>query len=554
MGGTKQRFWLSRLWSALFFLILSFSQGLCCYSDSSFLFGDTLKNISNENRGNHTGLNDSLTTRLRDTILFNSDSKYIDTTSYRFDENEYRWGNFAFSDSLESDFRILSKLKGKQLCLKELQTMLNSIVSKRASTGFPFFAIKLLPTVSDKNIINCSIEAYNYDNPTYIDTIVIPHETKISKRYLLNYLDICEGELYNYTSIKSIESMIERLGFVSLNSSVVSRFSAVGAIIELPIEAKATGSFGGMVGFTTSQNDSRIMLTGDIYLNLINAFKGGEKINIVWSKSVGQSQKLNLTAELPYIFGTRIGVYTNLKINKIDTTMLVSDTDLAGLYHFKGLNNIRVGVSYKSHTFLTKSDTTIFDTRAMVYTGGFEYNTTDNFYNPSGGWLGKIMIGVGSRQQIGLAGTSKPLYTFHSTSTKFWRLSAKSVLVSAFECGGLFFDGNLWSNELFRIGGMNSVRGFDQESIYATHFGYFTAEYRYRFESRSHAFVFCHFGRYSAATVLKRVDSFLVSSGLGVVMDTGAGVFSIAYALGKSTEQPLRLKSAKVHFGYLYNF
>ena len=42
--------------------------------------------------------------------------------------------------------------------------------------------------------------------------------------------------------------------------------------------------------------------------------------------------------------------------------------------------------------------------------------------------------------------------------------------------------------------------------------------------------------------------------GVGTTFETGAGIFSISYAVGSQLDNPIDLRGAKVHFGFLNYF
>lgn len=483
--------------------------------------------------------------------IFN-DSGAVSTAFHKGEA--YRWGNFLFNDSLKEDLRALKKLQGKKVNLKRLESKLNSVLLKKVSTGYPFLKLQLSLQVVDNYIIDCTVETDGYNSPVYIDTIVLPTKARISKGYITNYLDIKEGNLYNHVILMSVEEKIEKLSFVELKTPLISRFSTQGAIIELPIEAKMSGSFGGMLGFTTSETDNKLQITGDISLKLQNAFKRGEFINLSWKSAANKSQTLLVKSEFPYLFSSPFGLYANINIQKKDTTLINTDNEFSGIIHLKGLNQLRAGINYRTNSFLTSTDTTLFDTKTVFYNGAYIFNNVDNWYNPSKGVEFEINLKVGNRQKKDSTMAKNAIYSLYSHCVKYWRLSARNVLATSIEAGTLKFKDKLWASELFKIGGMYSIRGFDEEAIFASEFIFSTIEYRYRFEQRSNAFVFFQFGGYKSESILRTTSSYLFSGGIGTMLNTGVGMFTVMYAMGKSKEQDLRLRTAKIHFGYITRF
>jgi len=98
------------------------------------------------------------------------------------------------------------------------------------------------------------------------------------------------------------------------------------------------------------------------------------------------------------------------------------------------------------------------------------------------------------------------------------------------------------------------LRGFDEESIYASKFAVSTAEYRYLIGRNSYLFSFVDFGwAGSAASSGNRSNTF-IGAGLGMALETKAGIFNISYAAGKRNDLNFNLRQSKIHFGYVNFF
>ena len=126
----------------------------------------------------------------------------------------------------------------------------------------------------------------------------------------------------------------------------------------------------------------------------------------------------------------------------------------------------------------------------------------------------------------------------------------KSTFKVGFRAAYLYTQ-SIFQNELFRIGGFKTLRGFDEESIRATAYSILTLEYRYLLEQNSYLYLFTD-GAYYENTSISftgvRNDT-PVSFGGGISFETKAGIFSIGYAIGKQLDNPIYFKSGKIQFG-----
>ena len=113
---------------------------------------------------------------------------------------------------------------------------------------------------------------------------------------------------------------------------------------------------------------------------------------------------------------------------------------------------------------------------------------------------------------------------------------------------------NIFTNELFRIGGLVSLRGFDEESINASAYLIPTVEYRYLFDKNSALFLFANAAYYENVSRNYRIFDRPFGFGSGIFFETKAGIFSLTYALGKQFNNPILIRNGKIHFGLVSVF
>ena len=120
--------------------------------------------------------------------------------------------------------------------------------------------------------------------------------------------------------------------------------------------------------------------------------------------------------------------------------------------------------------------------------------------------------------------------------------------------GGLMINERLFHNDLYRLGGLNSIRGFNENFFYASRYLLGTLEFRMYFNSISSLFAF-----YDQSYVYYNLEDSQFNDtpfgiGLGMNIESGNGLFTLVYALGQTQEQPLDFRLSKIHFGYISAF
>jgi len=128
------------------------------------------------------------------------------------------------------------------------------------------------------------------------------------------------------------------------------------------------------------------------------------------------------------------------------------------------------------------------DVTSRLYGLGIRYNNLDYPFNPSRGWDIHARLGIGSRKIRKNSSIAEQAYEdvdLNTTKIKstarlsfFQPLAGRFVLHLSVRSGILRTD-HLFENELFRLGGINSLRGVDENSILTSTFTIGTLEFRY---------------------------------------------------------------------------
>ena len=136
---------------------------------------------------------------------------------------------------------------------------------------------------------------------------------------------------------------------------------------------------------------------------------------------------------------------------------------------------------------------------------------------------------------------------------KYWKLAPRHTIKTSFE-GKYFFSKNIYENEKYRLGGVNSLRGFDDQSIFTPYYAMANLEYRFLLSKNSYFSTFFNAAVVQDARVGKGPVDFPFGFGAGAAIETKVGIFGITYAMGKQLDNKITFKSAKIHIGYVNYF
>jgi outer membrane protein assembly factor BamA len=342
--------------------------------------------------------------------------------------------------------------------------------------------------------------------------------------------------------------------------------------VYLYLDKKRASQFDGILGvLPSSEEPGKVLVTGELSLKLLSAFKRGELIDLSWRKMQARTQNLNIHLAYPFLFNTPFGLDAAFELYKRDSLYLNLRGIIGIQYHLIGNDHIKVFADIRSTNVLAASTlSSVFtlnpdnvDSRTQLYGFGYKMQRLDYRLNPRKGFDLYAEASAGTKKILPDATIEVTRYAGLKLNT--FQLNAvlqvayfvpipnrSTIMIKA--NGGHMRSENLFESEAFRIGGLKTLRGFDEESIYATMFGIGTIEYRFLLDPNSYLFAFFDGAYYENRSTNKRITDRPFGFGLGISFFTKIGVFSLNYALGKQFQNPIDFRAGKIHFGVLSYF
>ena len=482
-------------------------------------------------------------------------------------------GNFP-EEALESIDFAPSVFESKVFNIKQLNKLFEKVIKFYENRGYPFVSIQLkdVEFISQHQIsAQLSLEKNTFYK---IDSVLVIGNSQIGKTYLLNYLGLYEGELYQENKIASIEDRIHEIPFVTVSAKPEIQFFEEGIKVVLQLDQKKASRFDGVLGLLTNETTGKIELTGDVDLNLINGIKRGETFGLNWRKLKGNSQDLNVDIIYPYLFKTPFGVALDFNLFKRDTTFLDLETKVGINYLLERGDFVSLFVENKTSNLLSRNSFAeaiqlpeLGDVSVNSFGMAYVRNKTNYKYNPTNGLLINLNFSAGRKElkKIRILEQNKPkLYDSIQLKTNQFKggvlleyyipIAQRSTIKIANRSASIYSE-RLYANELMRIGGLRTLRGFDEESISASTYSIFTLEYRFLLDQNSFFSVFSDYGLYENNTTgIEYFSDTPVGFGAGVSFETKAGIFTFNYAIGSQFGNPVDVRAAKIHFGFINFF
>ena len=397
-----------------------------------------------------------------------------------------------------------------------------------------------------------------------IDTIILNEYSKIKLGYIEQYLGINIGDAYNESKIDKINEQLNRSDIFLPSEASSIQFIENKANIHLYLKEKKGNMFNGIVGFQpNSTNTDQLQVTGQINLLLKNSFQYGETINLNWESFGGKSQKLKAGFKYPYLFNSPFGITYDIKLDKRDSSFLNINNRPSLLFALKGLNYISTYANFFISNSLGTADKItpslgIIDMHSNSFGLELFINKLDYSFNPRKGYFIKTSADIGYKYYDQRSDVNPIIYD--SIPSKEIKLSSmlefmwfipifrqQTILLG--NKSALLESENIMKNELYRIGGFKLLRGFDEQSIYANSYSVFNLEYRFLLDQNAYLGAFWDIGFVNNKLNSEPYD-ILQGFGISFSFASKAGIFNLAYALGKSNAENIQFKQSKIHFGY----
>ncbi len=475
-------------------------------------------------------------------------SKPSQVTVYSNQGARFYFGRLTLNDSIRINNGRIKP--GKPFSIKEMQQLEKQLLHQIQDQGFPLARLNKETQFAD-SLIHIK---YTFDKGNYFefDTLKQIGENNISLSYLEHKTGIKPGKAYSTLLVNQLTTTINRTGFLKLDSLSVTQVNNSVKVI-LKIDKHQQNSFSGILGLMTNP-EQKTEITGQVNFNLVNLFKKGETIQIDWQKFASQSQDLNALLKAPYIFKTPLGILTEIKFYKQDSSYANTNL-LAGLLIDLGKKSELVVTAHKNISTTTLNTNTKYsNSENLLYGLRVEYNTVNNLANPAKGIFLHVSAETGNNTHNN---NTENRYTSLFTQAKSQAIFFIKVPLGTLKAKNetaLIINDSLPINTYPRVGGFASFRGVNEKSIVAQAYSFFTAEYRFAMGGESYAYLFADAGWFNESQITNNKLITRQAVGAGINLKTKAGTLSVAYALGKASNENFNIQNAKIHIGYTNRF
>ena len=482
----------------------------------------------------------------------------IDSSRLLFVRLGERFSKIKLIDSVDCNRSVFNSKKiTHYLSPKQFSSYMRNKSVKYLNSGYPFANVFIDQTSIEGMEINSYLRV---DKGKYsrLMKIHIKGDSSISLNTIQSIIGVSIGDFYSEEVIAFIDNKIAQNNFIRAIKPSEILFTTEGYELFLYLKSDRVSFLRGAVGLQPDPVSQKMALTGEVNLKLENTLKKGELLKLNWRSIKPQTQRLNIDFKYPFLFQSPFGIAANFLLYKRDSTFLDLNAEFNVSYKLNNGTTFRAHYRYVNSNLLGGAENSIeFQSLSSYSTNSyglsFDKKQVDNIVNPSKGNAFMSKFYLGQR-------------TLNSDSNSVSNVTVSGHIhyqqyIPFFKRHVLFISGSfdmysspvIYQNELFRFGGLNTLRGFNEEELFASVKGIATIEYRFLLDQSSNIFIFYDQCIYEN-NALEYFKDQPFGFGAGISFGSKIGIFNITYALGKKFSNPIDFRSSKIHFGYTAYF
>lgn len=382
-----------------------------------------------------------------------------------------------------------------------------------------------------------------------LNDIVIEGYKKFPEGIRKNIARQYKGKTFNQDNLQRIYNDFSALRFITQLRYPEILFKQDTTKVYVYLDKANANAFDGFIGFS-NDDENKVRFNGYVDLALNNVLNTGEKFNLFWKSDGNKQTTFNASLELPYIFKSPIGIKGSLRIFKQDSTFQNTVTDLNIGYYFSYNSKVFGGIQQSQSVDIQNlNSSTLSDYSNSFYTSTYEFTSynLDDFLFPEKTIL-TAKAGTGKRDSK--TGDSNQYFAQLNFSHNMY-LNRRNII--NIKSQSYYLNSNTYIiNELYRFGGINSIRGFNENSLQANLLTAVMAEYRYVLASNMYVHSITDYGYFQDET--SGTKNNLLGLGFGFGLFTKTGLFNIIYANGSTKDQQIKLSNSIIHISFKTRF
>jgi len=434
--------------------------------------------------------------------------------------------------------------------LRESERVLERLNKLQTKNGYTFDKLKLTNLTIQDTVVRATLNT-SKTSKRIIDSIALKGYEKFPKSFISYFAGIKKGDAFDKQQLLKKNNALNSLGFANSIKPPQALFEKKKTTLYLYLEKQNFNTFDGIIGFATNEQTQNIVFNGYIDLVLNNNLNYGEQFVLKYKADGADQENLNLKTTLPYIFKTPFGIQAQLNIFRRDSTFSSASQNLRVSYQISPSSKANVGFAAKTSNDLlseNQSPENLEDYSSSFLTTGVTFiKLQQNTLFPVKTFL-NLDIGIGNRKTN--SKKTRQVTLSNVINHSFYINQKNSIYLQ--NTTNLITSDTYLTNELFRFGGINSMRGFLENNIDASLVSILNTEYRFLLNQQTYLHSIIDLGYFENKSVDQKEK--LYSFGIGLGMTTKAGLLKFSVANGNIEGQVFKFSNSKIHLSLTSQF
>jgi len=505
------------------------------------------------------------------TILFGSFLLFFSPLSSA-EETQNKHDKAWFADNIRIEgnrffesAKLLSQIKLKpSFSASLLEKNIDQILTLYEDNGFPYCQVS--PSdfkISQKGPFSLSLLVE--EGPRVkVREIQLDGLKTTRKKVILRELGT---DIFSFFSQSRLDRSLARLKRLSYIKDVGETELLAGenpedGILRICLVEKKNNTFSGILGYVPSAGNRKGTIFGSMELIFDNMFGTGRRTEWSWSRKDPYSSRFLFLYREPWVFG--FPPTLDFKLSQLDYDSSYLQLSFSAKLVFNSNERLSWGLEGGWEKVVPGSAGKTYLPDSRKYRIGIicSLDLLDQPDNPRKGIFYQMEIDYAQKrnyptplftpekQKVYLSNLSLDLNNFLPT------LKSQTFLIGMHH-RSLSTDENMVPlSDQFKLGGINSIRGYREEEFFGTMIAWTNLEYRFLLDGNSRFFLFTDYGyferrifSYTDGTSTK-ISGKKMGYGLGLRIDSKAGLLGIDYGLGEGDS----FSQGKIHFGVVNRF
>ena len=420
----------------------------------------------------------------------------------------------------------------------EFDEFTNQLLKQIDKIGKSFSEISYINPIMKNDTLIIELTISDSSNRK-IDKVIVRGYNAFPEKFISNYFLINTKTVFSKQKLKNVSNLTNRLDFIKENKAPEVLFKKDSTHLYLFFDKLGTSSFDGIVNFSSKQNGKGLLLNGNLDLKLNNTFNSGEKFEIIWNKVSDEKTDFKINSYVPYLFNSKFSTTLEFNLYRQDSTFINTNFKLNTDYSINQRSHASVLYRSENSNYLLNTLDNEITSYSNYFIGlGYQMKklSTSNLYDFNNGINLNLIVG---KRKTSLESINQ--LKLHFSAFANLQINNRGYLNIRNE-SGLLTSKNYLLNELFRIGGANSIRGYNEQSIFTNGYSYSNIEFRYSLDRSSYLYSITDLGAYKESTT-KKIKK-LIGIGAGYQFKINNNFVNIGYVISTNSSTNTKLNNS----------